>query len=133
MRDAGVMPDVIEENIATSNQSIVLKPGDILFQEYDEPDGMYIVKQGRLGIFIGSMPLETIREGGLVGEMAIVEENRLRSATVIATTHCELVFIDMNNFLSLIASHPRFSILVKQVMARRLRTMNNRLYGRMAI
>ena len=120
------MADVIEEIIATSNQTVALKPGDVLFREYDEPDGMYIVKHGRLGIFFGSMPLETVREGGLVGEMAIIEENRLRSATVIATTHSELVFIDVEHFLSLVATHPRFSIAVMQVMARRLRTMNSR-------
>ncbi len=120
------MPDVIKEIIAASSQTIALKPGDVLLREYDEPDGMYVVKHGRLGIFTGSTPLETVRAGGLVGEMAIVEENRLRSATVIAATRCELIFIDVERFLYLVASQPRFSITVMQVMARRLRTMNRR-------
>ncbi len=120
------MADVIEEIIAESEQTVTLKPGEVLFREYDQPDGMYVVKRGRLGIFTGSTPLETLREGGLVGEMAIVDENEPRSATVIASTYCELVFIDTERFLSLVASNPRFSIVVMQVMARRLRTMNTR-------
>jgi CRP/FNR family transcriptional regulator, cyclic AMP receptor protein len=118
--------DVIEEILAASNQIVTLRPGEVLFREHDEPDGMYILKRGRLGILIGSTPLETVRERGLVGEMAIVEGNRLRSATVIARTYCELVFIDTERFLSLVASNPRFSITVMEVMARRLRTMNSR-------
>jgi CRP/FNR family cyclic AMP-dependent transcriptional regulator len=126
MRVMAVMTDVIGKIMAASGSTVMLKPGDVLFREYDEPDGMYIVKRGRLSIFIGSILLETVREGGLVGEMAIVESNRLRSATVIAGTHCELVFIDAEHFLSLVASNPQFSITVMQVMARRLRTMNGR-------
>ena len=59
------MTDIIKEIIAASNQTVTLKPGDVLFREHDEPDGMYVVKRGQLGIFIGSTPLETVREGGL--------------------------------------------------------------------
>jgi CRP/FNR family cyclic AMP-dependent transcriptional regulator len=121
-----VMADIIEEIVASSNQIVALKPGEMLFREHDEPDGMYIVKHGRLGIFSGSTPLETVREGGLVGEMAIVEANSLRSATVIASTYCELISIDVERFLSLVASNPWFAIAVMQVMAQRLRTMNAR-------
>ena len=120
------MADVIEEILAEANQTVTLKPGDVLFREYDQADGMYVVKRGRLGVFTGSTPLETLREGGLVGEMAIVEDGESRSATVIASTYCELVYIDLERFLSLVAGNPRFSIVVMQVMARRLRTMNTR-------
>lgn len=120
------MADVIEEILAEANQTVTLKPGDVLFREYDQADGMYVVKRGRLGVFTGSTPLETLREGGLVGEMAIVEDGELRSATVIASTYCELVYINSERFLSLVAGNPRFSIVVMQVMARRLRTMNTR-------
>ena len=120
------MTDIIEEIIAASDQTVTLAPGDVLFREYDQADGMYLVKRGRLSVFTGRTPLETLREGGLVGEMAIVEENEPRSATVIASTHCELVFIDAERFLSLVTADPRFSIVVMQIMARRLRTMNTR-------
>jgi CRP/FNR family cyclic AMP-dependent transcriptional regulator len=123
---AEVMADVIEEIIAEANQTVTLKSGEVLFREFDEPVGMYIVKRGRLGVFVGGTPLETVRERGLIGEMAIVERNRPRSATVLASTYCELIFIDVERFLSLVASNPQFSIAVMQVMARRLRTMNSR-------
>jgi CRP/FNR family transcriptional regulator, cyclic AMP receptor protein len=87
---------------------------------------MYVVKHGTLRILSGSTILETVREGGLIGEMAIIEEHMPRSATVIAGTYCELVEIDVPRFLSLVASTPDFSITVLRVISRRLRVMNRR-------
>jgi len=103
-----------------------LKPGEILFREGDDAQAMYVVKQGTLRILSGSTVLETVRAGGLVGEMAIIEAHMPRSATVIAGTHCELAEIDVPKFLSLVANTPAFSITVLRVISRRLRVMNRR-------
>jgi len=97
-----------------------------LFGEGDDAHTMYIVKHGTLRILSGSTILETVRDGGLVGEMAIIEEHMPRSATVIAGTHCEMVEIDVPRFLSLVANTPAFSITVLRVISRRLRVMNRR-------
>ena len=107
-------------------KTIALKPGEILFREGDEALSMYIVKQGTLRVLSGSTILETVRDGGIIGEMAIIEEHMLRSATVIAGTHCEMVEIDVPRFLSLVGSTPAFSITVLRVISRRLRVMNRR-------
>ena len=107
-------------------KTVSLKPGEILFREGDEAVAMYIVKQGTLRVLSGSTILETVRDGGLLGEMAIIEEHMPRSATVIAGTYCELVEIDVPRFLSLVASTPDFSITVLRVISRRLRVMNRR-------
>ena len=107
-------------------KTVTLKPGEILFREGDEAQSMYIVKQGTLRVLSGSTILETVREGGIIGEMAIIEEHMPRSATVIAGTYCELAEIDIPRFLSLVASMPAFSITVLRVISRRLRVMNRR-------
>src|SRR5947207_17655 len=107
-------------------RTVALKPGEILFREGDEALSMYMVKQGTLRVLSGSTILETVREGGLIGEMAIIEEHMPRSATVIAGTHCELAEIDVPRFLSLVANNPAFSITVLRVISRRLRVMNRR-------
>jgi len=123
------MQDIaVEEILAACGdaKTITLKPGEILFREGDEAQAMYIVKQGTLRILSGSTILETVRDGGLVGEMAIVEDKMPRSATVIAGTHCELAEIDVSRFLSLVANAPAFSITVLRVISRRLRVMNRR-------
>jgi len=107
-------------------EMVTLKPGEILFREGDDARAMYVVKQGTLRILSGSTILETVRVGGLVGEMAIIEAHMPRSATVIAGTFCELVEIDVPRFLSLVANTPAFSITVLRVISRRLRVMNLR-------
>jgi CRP-like cAMP-binding protein len=118
------LDDVLK--LCSDAHPISLKPGDILFREGDEAESMYIVKSGLLRILSGSTMYETVGPGGLIGEMAIVEEHIPRSATVIAGTYAELIEIDMSRFLSLVGSTPSFSIAVMRVISRRLRIMNRR-------
>ncbi len=118
----------VEEILAACGdaRTVTLKAGETLFREGDDACAMYVVKQGTLRILSGSTILETVHDGGLVGEMAIVEEHMPRSATVIAGTYCEWAEIDVPRFLSLVANRPAFSITVLRVIARRLRVMNRR-------
>jgi CRP/FNR family transcriptional regulator, cyclic AMP receptor protein len=127
--EAGMIKDIAVDEILTvcnGARTIVLKAGEVLFREGDDAHAMYVVKHGTLRILSGGTILETVRDGGLLGEMAIVEEHMPRSATVIAGTYCELVEIDVPRFLSLVANTPAFSLTVLRVIARRLRVMNRR-------
>lgn len=126
---AGLAKDMgVNEILAAcgGGKIVTLSPGEVLFREGDEAHGMYLVMRGTLRIMSGSVVLETVRAGGIVGEMAIVEEAVPRSATVIAGTYCELAEIDVPRFLDLVADTPAFSLTVLRVMARRLRVMNRR-------
>jgi CRP/FNR family transcriptional regulator, cyclic AMP receptor protein len=118
----------VDEIVAAcgSARSVTLQPGEVLFREGDEAHAMYIVKHGTMRILSGSSIFETVHDGGIVGEMAIVEDHVPRSATVIAGTRCELIEIGTPQFLSLVGSAPAFSITVMRVIARRLRVMNRR-------
>ena len=109
---------------------ISLGAGDFLFREGDAADALYIVKKGILRVVSGSTVYETLKPGGIVGEMAIVDQRSRRSASLIAGTHAELWKIDRKQFLDLVANNPDVSIEVMQVMARRLRVMNRRYSNR---
>jgi CRP/FNR family cyclic AMP-dependent transcriptional regulator len=114
------------QEVCGSADTVSLNPGEFLFQEGDPAHAFYIVKAGVLRIVSGSTVYETLRAGGIVGEMAIVEEEGRRSASVIAGTHAELLEFDAPKFLSLVAQMPEFSLAVMRVMAQRLRVMNQR-------
>ena len=105
---------------------VTVDGGDFLFREGDPADALYILRTGVLRIVSGSIVYETVRPGGIVGEMGIVEQGGRRSASVIAGTRAELEKIDRSAFLTLIRSTPDFALEVMQVMARRLRVMNRR-------
>jgi len=114
------------EEVCGSAEIVPLNPGEFLFREGDPAHALYIVKRGLLRVVSGSTVYETLRAGGIVGEMAIVEEGGRRSASVIAGTRAELLEIDVPKFLSLVAHTPDFSLAVMRVMAHRLRIMNQR-------
>ena len=49
------------------------------------------------------------------------------SASVRAITPCELIAVDKRRFLSMLQQTPFFAVRVMRVLARRLRTMNERM------
>jgi CRP-like cAMP-binding protein len=123
------MPDQIATPNGTrfsDTELVSLDAGEFLFREGDAADALYILKKGTLRVVSGSSVYETLKSGGIVGEMAIVDQRARRSASVIAGTRAELLKIDRTQFLALVANNPDFSIEVMQVMARRLRVMNRR-------
>jgi CRP/FNR family cyclic AMP-dependent transcriptional regulator len=67
-----------------------------------------------------------VHAGGILGEMAIVDEGMPRSASAVATTYAELIKVDTSQFVTLIMSAPDFALRVMRLMARRLRRMNER-------
>lgn len=108
------------------DETITLACGEFLFREGDEADALYVVKRGVLRIVSGSTVYETVRAGGIIGEMAIIDEGAPRSASVIACTFAELVRIDALSFREKIAENPDFALAIMRTMSRRLRIMNRR-------
>jgi CRP-like cAMP-binding protein len=105
---------------------ISLRSGEFLFQEGEAADAFYIVASGTLRIISGSAVYETVRAGGIVGEMAMVDRDVPRSASVIAGSNSELIRVDAVQFRELVRKDPDFALMVMQVMSRRLRLMNQR-------
>src|SRR5579864_9046701 len=103
--------------------TVLLRPGEFLFREGDDADALYIVQRGALRIISGSTVYETVQAGGIVGEMAIIDEGMPRSASVIAGTHARLIKIVPGEFACLIAEVPEFALMVMRVTVRRLRLM----------
>jgi CRP/FNR family cyclic AMP-dependent transcriptional regulator len=109
---------------------VSLKPGETLFNEGDPGDALYIVSSGTVRIMHEDVVYEEVRAGGILGEMAIVDEGAPRSASAVATTYAELVKVSASQFMTLIMSAPDFALIVMRVMARRLRRMNDRASSR---
>jgi CRP/FNR family transcriptional regulator, cyclic AMP receptor protein len=102
---------------------IELKAGDILFKKGDPAKHMYVVISGSLRVGEGNAVLEEVAPGGIVGEMAIIEDVP-RSATVTAAADCTLARVDERRFLFLIQETPGFALNVMRLLSHRLRRMN---------
>jgi CRP/FNR family transcriptional regulator, cyclic AMP receptor protein len=87
---------------------------------------MYIVKKGVVAVRVGDTVVEQISEGGIFGEMGIVDPQP-HSASVVALTDVALHGVTEQQFLQLIRSTPTFALRVMRVLARRTRAMNAKL------
>lgn len=99
--------------------------GSIIFEQDEPGDVMYGVVGGEVEILVDGHLLEIVEPGGILGEMALVDDSP-RSATARARTDCELVKVDQRQFTLLILKNPLFAVKVMAVMADRLRHMNHR-------
>ena len=101
------------------------KKGQVIFEEGDPGDRLYIVAQGEVDILFQGQLLETVGPGGILGEMALVDDAP-RSARVIARSDCLLTRISRQHFLTLVQRTPAFALQVMRIMAQRLRRANSR-------
>jgi CRP-like cAMP-binding protein len=100
--------------------------GQVIFDENDTGDVMYIVKEGQVDIKARDMTVEIVGAGGIFGEMGLVDTSA-RSASAIARTDCRLIAIDENRFVSTVRQNPYLALHVMSVLVRRLRNMNQLL------
>ncbi len=102
------------------------KPGDQIFSEGEIGNTMLIILTGEVKIVkLGSennqpMTLATRGAGEFIGEMALVEESP-RSASVIATSACEVLEITKSNFEKIIKEKPSFAVNVLESLSNKLR------------
>ena len=59
------------------------EPGQIVFKQGEPGDAMYAVVEGRVDITLDGETIETVAEGGIFGELALVDE-QTRGATATA-------------------------------------------------
>ena len=71
--------------------------------------------------------METVEEGGIVGEMAMVNHQSPRTATVSAATDSVVVALTEDQFLRHVHSTPLFALQVLRITAERLRRANSRM------
>jgi len=94
--------------------------GQTIFREGDNGEHMYAVVTGEVEIVTDGKVLETVGEGGVFGEMALIDRNP-RSASAIAKTDCSVVGVDEKRFQFLVQQTPFFAIQMMRILAGRLR------------
>src|SRR5450631_263069 len=83
------------------------RAGQIIFRMGEPGRLMYVVKSGQVQISIGDTVFNTVGAGGIVGEMALLDDD-VRSASAYALTDCEIVPIDKQRMLQLVRDEPAF-------------------------
>ncbi len=94
--------------------------GHTIYQEGDAGTVAYVVLEGEVDVSYAGRYLETVGPGGLLGELALVDD-KPHSTTCTAKTDVKVAAIDQERFLFMVQETPFFAIEVMRVMADRLR------------
>lgn len=100
--------------------------GKTSFQTGDAGAHMFSVLSGTVEISINGKVVETVGDGGVFGEMALIED-RPRSGTAIVKADAKVVPIDRKRFMFLVQQNPFFALQLMTIMAERLRRMDEKL------
>ena len=87
---------------------------------------MFLVRKGRVAIQINGETIEEVGQGGIFGEMALID-HAPRSASALAVEDSEVIPIDERLFIILVQDAPYFALDVMRVLTDRIRRMNERI------
>jgi CRP/FNR family cyclic AMP-dependent transcriptional regulator len=110
------------------------KPGEIIFSENNESDGMYIIESGSVRVFTNAHPdtgdveveLCALGPNSMFGEMAMIDNGK-RSASVQAIDQTICTIITKNMFESQLERIPSWMVNLIRILVIRLRETNERL------
>jgi CRP/FNR family transcriptional regulator len=97
--------------------------GTVIFTERDPADVMYVILSGEVELTLHGEPLSTEGEGGIIGEMAMIN-SATRSATATTLSQVRLAKLDRDQLREFIRENTDFSLHVMAVLANRLRAVD---------
>ena len=120
------------EMLASICEERVVKLGDIIFEENNQGDEMFIIARGAVEILVdpsivggpgakkrGSMPvtIATLRSGQTFGEIALVDQGLRTASARCAETETQLLAIQRNKFMKLCDTYPEMGYRVMRNIA----------------
>ncbi|HKS37239.1 MAG TPA: ATP-binding protein [Verrucomicrobiae bacterium] len=123
------IPGVELQSLERAARLIVFKTGEIIFQEGDPGDGLYVIAQGKVQItaFFGEnqrRALTHVGAGDFFGEMALLD-GEPRSAGAFAEEETQTYFIPRDALLASLERSPKLAVRMLRDFSRRLREFNH--------
>jgi NTE family protein len=125
-----VLPPETLAVLADELSWVTLPGGQILFQEGDPADSLYLLTTGVLGVLVatadhGQQLVAEIQAGETVGEMSLITGD-VHTATVVALRHCEFYLMPRAVFERLVAQEPKFLGWLTKLVVQRLHRTTKR-------
>ena len=112
--------------LAAIAEEVSYESGENIYKENDSPDALYFVLDGRVRLHKGDQNIVTVENKQAFGTWALFDESpRLVTATV--EDDCDLLRIDRDDFIDLLADNVQITQGVLKMMARRLRGLVERV------
>jgi signal transduction histidine kinase len=114
----------------------MLLAGEFVFHKGDPPDGLYVVLDGKVRVFLTDeqgqhdVELACLSSGSLFGEMALLDgEPRSANVACVEASHC--LWLSREEFLKLLRSSSRLLETLLADLTRRVRGTQEKFYWEM--
>ena len=120
------------ERLASVTREVSFAPGAQIVRQNGPARGAYLIRNGTVEARIalpggGSLTVAQLRDGDVLGEMALIERG-VCTATVVAATHVEGWFIGTDDFRAMVASREPAALAIQRAithnLAAKLRVLN---------
>jgi CRP/FNR family transcriptional regulator, cyclic AMP receptor protein len=120
-------PDELE-HLAAEIDQVNYPAGQVIFNEHDRGDALYILEQGSVRIWVYDddvkpVTLAELKPGDFFGELAVLDRGE-RSSSATAITDVHLHRLSSDDFQDFLMDHPDASIDVICEIAQRMRQTN---------
>jgi CRP-like cAMP-binding protein len=116
-------PEHVLVQVAKALTEVSVEAGQTIFAKGEMGDSLYIIADGKVGIFNGPLLLAYHSPSEVFGEMAVLD-SQTRCATAVATTDCRLYQLSNMAFRRLLREHSEVAEGVITVLCERLRDTN---------
>ena len=120
-------PALTVEIFQKSSSPLTYSAGQVIFEQGQPGNVMYGIIEGEVNILVDKKLVETIKEGDVFGEGALVQTGHDRASTAIAKTDCIIGFLDQERFLFAIENTPMFAIDIMKNYSNRARHLKETL------
>ena len=107
--------------------------GAVLFNEGDMADDFYIIKSGSISLYYNKnqalREFRTLDKGDILGEMAVISDNRRSLSASVISDRAELYVISKDNFLYVLNHYPELNLNMAKILCDRINILTERLLG----
>jgi CRP-like cAMP-binding protein len=113
---ASLAADLVERRVAAGDPIVGEGTGGVAF---------FFILDGETSVTVGGEEVATLKRGDYVGELALLDPDGPRTATVTAKTDVVLAAMTAWQFRPFVVAHPEVAWTLLQRLARRLREAQN--------
>ena len=123
--------DELRDLLAKAGRGVRLDDGEVLFEEGEEGDALYALREGAIELSVLSaagrkLSLDVLREGEVFGEIALFDPGP-RTATAQAMGATTLIRVRNADLSGALAREPELALDLVRLAGQRMRWMNRQL------
>jgi CRP/FNR family cyclic AMP-dependent transcriptional regulator len=126
------LPEEDVQRLLQASRRRTFARGEIVWHEGDLGDALHFIMAGRIAVSVMSrygqqLTFSVMGPGECVGELALLDSDRVRSATVKALEPTETRSIRRSSFEAIRREHPGVNDVLVRILAARVSRLSNRL------